>query len=156
MTAFPEDVVNEVVLSARYGDVEDLQQITQQYGTSILSSHSSNGNTPLHMASANGHTEAVQFILQQLPQQLVNAQNEGGNTPLHWAALNGHMEIVELLVKAGADPELKNQANRSAMFEAQQNNHEKIIDFLLMSLPDDGFEGAEEEDEEETEVAESS
>ncbi|ORY07474.1 hypothetical protein K493DRAFT_101509 [Basidiobolus meristosporus CBS 931.73] len=56
MTVFPQDVIDEVVLSARYGDLEDLQQISQQYGPSILASSSANGNTPLHMASANGHT----------------------------------------------------------------------------------------------------
>ena len=33
---------------------------------------------------------------------------QGGTTPLYWAAHNGQLEVVQLLLRHGADKELKN------------------------------------------------
>ena len=62
---------------------------------------------------------------------LINAVNEAGNTPLHWAALNGHLESVKLLLHAGASVGLFNRAGHDAVFEAEINDKQDVVDWLL-------------------------
>jgi ankyrin repeat protein len=46
----------ELLLSCRYGDLDDLKSFVQRFGTnSVGDARDENGNTVLHMASANGH-----------------------------------------------------------------------------------------------------
>jgi ankyrin repeat protein len=57
--------------------------------------------------------------------------NTSGNTPLHWASLNGHLEAVKLLVQAGADPGVTNRAGHDAVYEAEVNGKEQVVEWLL-------------------------
>ncbi len=43
----------------------------------------------------------------------VNEQDINGRTILHWAMQTGHREIIELLLKCGADPEIKDNAGKT-------------------------------------------
>lgn len=98
------DQIDELLLSARYGDLEDLQSTLSPLLSSSSSSELLSGiknedsNTLLHYASANGHLSVVEYLLPytNLTQSL--AQNISGNTPLHWAGLNGHLDVVKSLV----------------------------------------------------------
>ena len=48
--------IEELLLSCRYGDLDDLKSFVQRFGTnSVGEARDENGNTVLHMASANGH-----------------------------------------------------------------------------------------------------
>ena len=95
----------------------------------------------LHYPAANGNVEIVQYLLEHLTPsesggenaitvdksapQLVNHRNVSGNTPLHWAAINGHLELVKVLVKAGADAGVRNEAGRDAVVEAEMSSKEQ-------------------------------
>ncbi|TKY87938.1 hypothetical protein EX895_003034 [Sporisorium graminicola] len=98
------DQIDELLLSARYGDLEDLEStlsplITPTNATDLLGSiKNEDDNTLLHYASANGHLEVVEYLLPYTNLPLSLAQNISGNTPLHWAGLNGHLEVVKALV----------------------------------------------------------
>lgn len=63
--------------------------------------------------------------------EFLNAVNEAGNTPLHWAALNGHLESVKLLINSGADVTIVNQAGHDAVYEAEINDKNDVVDWLL-------------------------
>jgi hypothetical protein len=54
----------DLILSCRYGDLEDLNSYIERFGTdSVADARDENENTVLHMASANGHTgEFLVFI----------------------------------------------------------------------------------------------
>ncbi|KAJ1026335.1 hypothetical protein NDA16_002422 [Ustilago loliicola] len=99
------DQIDELLLSARYGDLEDLQATLSPLLSSasnatelLVAIKNEDANTLLHYASANGHLEVVQYLLPHSDLPALLAQNISGNTPLHWAGLNGHLEVVKALV----------------------------------------------------------
>ena len=54
----------ELLLSCRYGDVEDIQQFVDKFGPDALAiARDDNGNTVLHMVAGNGHTGIVVAVL---------------------------------------------------------------------------------------------
>lgn len=63
-------------------------------------------NTPLQIAALGGFTDIVQYLLDE--GCIVNCKNVDSDTPLIDAVENGHLEVVTQLLKAGADPRLRN------------------------------------------------
>ncbi len=122
----------ELLLSCRYGDVDDLKSFMERFGTdSVGNARDENRNTVLHMASANGHTgefcvrenknqdipsitadarlvrafaELINVLLPVVPSSLLSAQNRAGSTALHWAALNAQLGTARALVDFPGGP----------------------------------------------------
>lgn len=65
-----------------------------------------NGNTPLHIASQNGHSEIVKLLLSL--KASIDSQNASGNTPLHMSIEYDYYETSKLLVEAGANLDANN------------------------------------------------
>ena len=61
----------------------------------------------LYFASRNGQTAAVQELLAHDPDLSFRAFL--GGTALHWAYYSGQREVVDLLLRAGADPALRDE-----------------------------------------------
>jgi ankyrin repeat protein len=83
--------------------------------------------------------------------RILNAQNKSGNTPLHWAALNGHLECVKVLIDGGADPTITNSAGHDAVYEAELNDKQEVVEWVLKEsegmeegIAGDADEGADE------------
>ena len=54
-----QEELEDIILSARYGEIEEIQDFVKRYGNdSIASARDERGNTCLHMAAANGHAGA--------------------------------------------------------------------------------------------------
>ncbi|GJJ76917.1 uncharacterized protein EMPS_09276 [Entomortierella parvispora] len=162
-----QDHLEELIESARYGELEEIQAVVEAQGlekAKILLSHQGDyGKTPLHMAAANGHLDVVEYLISVIPAEAVNTQNEQGNTALHWASANGHLKVVEALVSKGkADYKLKNAAGHTPIIEAESQQREQVVAWLLINtepdeeLQDDDDEDEDEEEEEEEEEAQSS
>ena len=95
----------------------------------------------LHYPAANGNLEVIQYLLEMTrpsetagehattvdksAPELVNHKNVSGNTPLHWAGMNGHLEVVKVLVAAGADAKITNEAGRDAVVETEMSSKEE-------------------------------
>ncbi|TCD62708.1 hypothetical protein EIP91_006533 [Steccherinum ochraceum] len=115
----------ELLLSCRYGDLEDIQVFVNKFGSEPVNDiHDDTGNCVLHMVAANGHAYALDYLLSVVPPSLLSAQNDAKSTPLHWAALNSHLSIVQKLVQFKAGPgvdllDIKNAAGRSPLGEAE-------------------------------------
>ncbi len=101
------DQIDDLLLSARYGDLEDLQATLSPLFSGASASNitellasikNEDENTLLHYAAANGHLEVVTYLLPHTSLPFLLAQNISGNTPLHWAGLNGHLDTVKALV----------------------------------------------------------
>ncbi|KAG2231288.1 ankyrin repeat-containing domain protein [Thamnidium elegans] len=148
-----EELLDDLIYFARAGELEDLKE-TKVPTPKLYVEKDESGKTALHMASANNHLDIVKFIVEQLSTleeseklTLINTKNEEGNTPLHWAALNGNYEVVEALVTNGGDCKIRNNMNRTPIYEAQQRSHEKIAEFFLQTMIDEAPEEPLEEDE---------
>jgi ankyrin repeat protein len=72
------------------------------------------GATALHLAGQQSHIEVARLLV--TAGAPVNARDSYGNTPL-WRAVfafqGGEPELIRLLLDAGADPEEKNNSERS-------------------------------------------
>ena len=57
-----DDQKEDVLLSARYGELEEVQEFVKMFGSDVLAAvRDENGNTVLHMACGNGHTGERSF-----------------------------------------------------------------------------------------------
>ncbi|KAF8706787.1 Ankyrin repeats (3 copies), partial [Rhizoctonia solani] len=121
MTGPTNEDYDDLILSCRYGDIDDVRLFVDKFGVeATASARDENGNTVLHMVSANGHDDILTYLLPLLPSSLLSQPNNSKSTPLHWAATNKHLSIVQKL--AGAQPSLidiKNGAGRTPLGEAE-------------------------------------
>ncbi|KIK60767.1 hypothetical protein GYMLUDRAFT_137477, partial [Collybiopsis luxurians FD-317 M1] len=120
-----EEEKEDVFLSCRYGDLEEVQEYVSKFGTESLSEiRDANNNSVLHMISGNGHADLLKFLLPLISPSLLSAQNSAGSTPLHWATLNSHLSIAKELVLFSNGPgvnliDIKNSAGHSPLAEAE-------------------------------------
>ncbi|CAD0197845.1 unnamed protein product [Chrysodeixis includens] len=68
---------------------------------------STEGVTPLHIASGHGNIELIELLLDY--GAIIDVQDFDGDTPLHDAVLDLQTEAVVTLLHAGANPEIKNE-----------------------------------------------
>lgn len=85
----------------------------------------------LHQAAAYGLIDHVCRLLRQHPGR-VDLQ-DGFGTPLHQAALWGHADIVELLLRHGANPDLRARDGRTALQIALRQIRSDAIDTPIVS-----------------------
>ncbi|KAI0685584.1 cytoplasmic protein [Cytidiella melzeri] len=145
-----DEEIEDVLLSCRYGDIDDIEQFVAKYGSDSLNDiRDDRGNSVLHMVCANGHTDALDYLLKTVSPSLLSAQNEAKSTALHWAAMNSHLEIAQKLVRCPKGPgidliDIKNAAGRSPLGEAENVGWEEGAKWFVevMNL-DDGAKGEE-------------
>ncbi|KAG9193260.1 hypothetical protein G6011_03295 [Alternaria panax] len=144
MAGLDEDAIDEVLYLARANEAAELDAYISELSTQTKRSKAElftaaidpySKNSALHYAAANGHNDVIKLILSTSAEKpepaFLNAINEAGNTPLHWAALNGHLESVKLLIHAGADVTIINRAGHDAVYEAEINDKNEVVDWLL-------------------------
>ncbi|XP_027898184.1 ankyrin repeat domain-containing protein 27 isoform X2 [Xiphophorus couchianus] len=73
---------------------------------------------------------------QKLPLQLagalgINSCNADGFTPLHVAALHGHSSLAALLIRHGANVNVRTIQSATPLHLASQNSHVQVVRFLL-------------------------
>ncbi|KAL8904119.1 MAG: hypothetical protein Q9171_007163 [Xanthocarpia ochracea] len=160
-----DDDIDDLLYFARTNDTHDLKagieaiaQVNRTSSDNIISAtlDPDTGNGLLHMASANGCLDVLKDLLPLSPSAPsplnTNLSNTSGNTPLHWAALNGHLDAVKILIAAGADPAIRNIAGHDAVYEAERNGKEEVVEWLLKETGIVGEKSGEEEKGEEEEV----
>ena len=71
-------------------------------------------------------------------------------TPLHWASRNGHLKVVELLLKSGADKNIKNNVKNGSFYyshhyfqdgqcAADMTSNKEIQDLIIFFDPNKNF-----------------
>ena len=123
------DAASELVDAARFNEVDVVRAILTVYPQTINCADT-HQNTPLHMASANGHVGIVTLLLQLGAD--ASRRNEKGNTPLHWAASNSQQAVVDvLLTNDQVDVLQRNSFGRSALTEGFESQNTDVVQSLL-------------------------
>ncbi|WVW86871.1 hypothetical protein I302_108926 [Kwoniella bestiolae CBS 10118] len=92
--------IEEVLLSARYGELDELKEFVEKFGAQPLAeAKDERGNTVLHMCCGNGHIDVLNYLIPLLPKEVLSRTNEAGSPPLHWAVSNNHVSCVKALVE---------------------------------------------------------
>ncbi|XP_065337278.1 arfGAP with SH3 domain, ANK repeat and PH domain-containing protein isoform X6 [Cloeon dipterum] len=96
---------------------------------------SESGESALHWAVAKelGNTlHVVDFVVQN--SESLNRTTYEGNTALHYCALNGRPECMKLLLRSGADPQLRNQENKTPLEIAHERGNASCEELLNHAL----------------------
>ena len=88
------------------------------YGADV-NARNNDDRTALHVASCNCRAETMRELLKRHDVD-VNAQDGDGSTPLIAACLQGHLMAATILIAAGANLALLNNAGHSALFYAER------------------------------------
>ena len=116
---------------ARFGELDDMKNALKDAEKDFnYNIKDFNGNTALHMSSANGHLNIVKYLIEDLKCD-INCKNNSNNTPLHWAAINGQKDIVCYLLDKNADFDIVNNNNKKASEEAYDNCYYDISEIIL-------------------------
>ncbi len=92
------------------------------------------GNTPLLLATVNNFTEGVRILL--LVNARVDLKNNSGETPLIKAVQARNVTVAKMLLDAGADPDIAdNAAGYSARDYARQDTRGGQLAKLLADAP---------------------
>ena len=96
---------------------------------------SSEGTTPLYLAAHYGYLEVARILL-QAPGIRVNPVADKRFTPLGAAVQQGHKDIVRLLLRHGADPNMKIIAGITPFHIACLAGNQAIVQMMLYSGAD--------------------
>ncbi len=103
-----------------FGDYNDIQVVNEQklHPENLIE----------HPMSKNMKEKLIEFI-QQYPSELTHT-DEKGYTILHKETIAGNLTSVDVLLKAGADKNVKTQSGKTALDFARQMKWEHIIPML--------------------------
>ncbi|KAL8343422.1 hypothetical protein RB598_004658 [Gaeumannomyces tritici] len=87
--------------------------------------------TGLHLAARFGAADIVSDLLTRREAGDCDAQDSHRQTPLMWAAILGNLEIAQMLLRAGADPNLKDKDGRTPLSLAAENGFTDVVKELL-------------------------
>ncbi|OBZ78625.1 Acyl-CoA-binding domain-containing protein 2 [Grifola frondosa] len=92
--------------------------------------HEDTAVSKLSSLAISGNVQGLQSFLDENPRVDVNQPDENGYTPLHLASDRGQLAVVELLLKRGADPDIKDSDNFTAAELAQIAGHDDVLTLL--------------------------
>jgi hypothetical protein len=114
------------------GDLGSIRELLKRK-PGLVSAKDSHGQTPLHLAAANGQRDAAELLLGGNSD--VNANDVDGWTPLHRAAYEGHKDVVELLLACRARVSAKKNDGHTPLDLAVGQGHKEVAELLRQSMP---------------------
>ncbi|KAK7115007.1 hypothetical protein V1264_000957 [Littorina saxatilis] len=121
--------VRQIFCACEQGDVDSVQTLLDQ-GCDV-DSVDEDDNTPLQVASANGHESVVRLLIMRGAG--LDKRNVFGWTPLLQASRYGHSSVVALLIQHQADIHAKNRYGACALTLASRGGHIQTVKLLVES-----------------------
>ena len=109
-------------------DMHNLLPLLFKHQTTINSFNTGDHRTetPLQYAAGTGGLKVIQSLLDTFHCS-INEQNDSGETALHFAAANGQRDAVILLLKYGANVDLRDGEGANALFHAIEGKSDECI-----------------------------
>ena len=94
------------------------------------------GNTPLHIASRNGHLQCMKLIIEAGTVRVdPNLTNKNNQTALHLASENGHRNITEyLLTHTTCNPNIQDIHGNTPLHIASHDGHMECVKLIVENL----------------------
>ena len=127
----------DVFEAATLGDVPRLQVLLAN-DPRLAKTFSNDGFTALHLAAFFGQPAAVEALLYHAPDVNAVSRNAMKVAVINAAAASRSAEVVTLVLKAGANPDTRQQAGYTALHEAAVNNNVELAKALLSAGADPG------------------
>ncbi|XP_051028232.1 ankyrin repeat domain-containing protein 31 [Acomys russatus] len=96
------------------------------------------GWTPLHEAASEGLSDVIIELLKAGAD--VNCENIDGILPLHGAVAGNHLKAAEILLEHGANPNQKDEKQRTALEEADDDKMKELLKSYGATESNDGDE----------------
>ncbi len=109
-------------------DIDALKQFVKLPSVNINVRVGPSNTTPLMIAISSELTDVVEVLVEAMTKEDLNAKDTDGNTALMFAAAVGNISIISILIKAGADKNATNNANKSAHFIALEQIEQSDIE----------------------------
>lgn len=117
---------------ARNGSLEELKGLING-NPDIINARNENGHTPLILASYSKNNEVALFLIDSVED--VNAKSSEGS-PLMASVVKGNTEIVKALLDKGANPDVKDTSNVTALVFATMFKSIDIVELLVKANAD--------------------
>jgi ankyrin repeat protein len=109
-----------IFAAAIQGDTAALEALIAG-NRSLVSVHSTDGWTPLHLAAFFGKVDAARLLLNKGAVVNARSMNAMQNMPLHAAAAGKHAEVIQLLLEHGASANARQHGGWTPLHAAAQN-----------------------------------
>ncbi|WP_300367269.1 ankyrin repeat domain-containing protein [Brachyspira sp.] len=106
VNATDEEGWSTFLYAAAFGDSSILRNIASK-NRKLINSKTKNNVMPLHMAVVYDNINNIKYLVRNLKVD-INAQDDDGWTALYYAAANNKMEAYKLLLRLGANRNIKN------------------------------------------------
>jgi ankyrin repeat protein len=98
----------------------------------LVNSFADDGFQPLGLACFFGHADAAEYLVKAGAQVNTSSNNELMVTPLQSAVAGGHIPIVRMLLKNGAQPNVRERSGYTPLHAAAQNGDAVAIQLLIL------------------------
>ncbi|KAK9889132.1 hypothetical protein WA026_004401 [Henosepilachna vigintioctopunctata] len=115
------------------GDIEELEEISDDDVENEMDKISMDKNTNLHFSSAVGQIDTFSRDLEASDQK-IDAENFMGWTPLMMAVRNGHIDIVKILLEKGADITKKNKLGMNIFSLSVASGKLEMMEMVLLHM----------------------
>ncbi|KAI1283217.1 Ankyrin repeat domain-containing protein 49 [Halotydeus destructor] len=117
-----------VLQAAEKGEISELTLLLDR-DSSLVNCRDSDGYTPLHRASYNGHLEVAKLLIDRGAN--VKSKTNNGWTPLHSASKWAHCQLASLLLDNGAKADCVTDNGSTPLHLACEQKTKAIIEMLL-------------------------
>src|SRR5437879_9762327 len=126
----PEDALN-LYEASTVGNARRLKTILGQSRVRVNESTPEEGFTPLSLAAFFGHPEAVTVLLEYGADVNLKPTSRFANTAVDAAVSGDHADVVRILLAAGANPNVRSEANYTTLHKAAVHGNLEVVRMLL-------------------------
>ncbi len=120
----------DVFEASALGDLEAVRKLVSG-DRALVNTFAADGFYPLGLAAFFGHRAIVEFLLTNGADVATAARNAQKVTALHGAVARRDVEIVKMLLKAGADPNARQESGFVPLHVAASNGNAALVELLL-------------------------